>query len=222
MHSKQEFEDWIRSVFDHPVLDPEWYFRASSDDDVPYPPPCTAADYMIRLFESPLVLLKHLSEGQIAHGLQYLLSNTASNYIFLLVDESVPKNVRIRLIRSFFFLFRDLFARICSDYCGGPDHPDRRPADFICFMMWDGAALPLYPDRPEHRELDKELLNVLKSTLALPSLPCRKSALHGLGHAHEDYPTEVESIIDEFLSKYTDINEDLREYALAAREGWVE
>lgn len=205
--------EWIKLVFAHPGNGPEW-------DDVANPCPTTAADYLAQLFETPSVLFGRFSEQQIALGLERLLSNANSNYVFVLSDESVPQELQIRVVNSLYTLFKDLLAKICSENVG-VDHPHRRPADAICFMMWDAGLLQIYPDRPEHRLVDLAILDVLGQILALPSNACRKSALHGLGHAHEDYPIEVESIIDEFLSNHSDVSNELRKYALDAREGWV-
>jgi hypothetical protein len=211
--NSQDFYAWIGQVFDHPSCGPEW-------DDAAGPCPSTAAEYLAQLFEAPCALLGRFSEKQIALGLERLLSNANSNYVFVLADESVPQELQLRVVSSLYTLFKDLLARICSENVG-VDHPHRRPADSICFMMWDAGLLQIYPERPEHRIVDMAILNVLGRILALPSQACKKSALHGLGHAHFSYPEEIPPIIDAFLADHPDLNEDLREYALAARVGGV-
>lgn len=215
------FEDWVVQVFDHPVTDPEWYFRREYDEVPSQLKPEETATYVATLFESPRFLLTRYSEGQIAHGLQFLLFTAASNCSFVIIDELIPVQLRMRVIQSLFFLNKDLFASICSDYCGGPEQSKKRPADFVCFMMWDDGILKLAPDRPEQAMIDKALLSVLQDILRLPSVPCQKSALHGLGHAHYDYPNEVIEIVDKYLAEPTNIRGDLVEYALRAREGSV-
>lgn len=207
------FDEWIRHVFDHSAGGPAW-------DDIADPCPSTSAAYLAQLFESPNFLLDRFSEMQIALGLERLLSNANSDYVFVLADESVPQELQMRVVNSLYTLFKDLLAKICSENVG-VDHPHRRPADSICFMMWDAGLLQIYPERPEHRIVDLAILNVLARILALPSHACQKSALHGLGHAHYSYPEEIPPIIDAFLAGHPDLKEDIRNYALAAREGGV-
>ena len=220
-NSDLTFDEWVAQIFDKPVTDPQWFFLCKYDDEPEHPTPIIEVNDMTLLFEKYAFLVLRYSEGQIAHGLEYLLKSYASNYVFLFVEQAVPEQIRVRLAHSLFFLYKDLLSVICSDYCGGPDHPDRRPADFVCFMMWDGGTLQIYPDRPEQRDIDKALIDTLARILALPKRCCQKSALHGLGHAHLDYPDKVCDIINKYLATKRHLDDDLYEYALDAREGAV-
>lgn len=220
-NSDLTFDEWVSQIFDKPVTDPQWFFLSEYDGEPKPLPPIIEAEYMTLLFEKPAFLVSRYSEGQIAHGLEYLLHNSSSDCVFHFVEQAIPEQIRVRLAHSLFFLFKDLLAVICSDYCGGPDHPDRRPADYVCFMMWDAGTLQIYPDRPEQQKIDKAMLDTLVKILALPQRCCQKSALHGLGHAHLDYPDKVREIINKYLASNLHLDEDLYEYALDAREGAV-
>jgi len=61
----------------------------------------------------------------------------------------------------------------------------------------------------------------MDQTLALDSLACRESALHGLGHWHARYPQGVEQIIDDALGRAQAWPPDLLAYARIARTGCV-
>ncbi|HUN80640.1 MAG TPA: hypothetical protein VMV81_03940 [Phycisphaerae bacterium] len=207
------FDEWVQNIF-------ERYLR--QEPEIWIEPPATVkTEFMTQLFEKPSYLVESFSEQHIALGLQYLLFNANSNYVFVLVDGSVPIANRVRLVNSFFTLFKELFSKICSEYCGGAQESKKRPADYVCFMMWDAGTLQIYPERPEQREVDRAFLSVLGRILDLPSIPCQKSALHGLNHAYDDYPDEVSTAIDEYLKSGHCLSDDLQDYALRARIGGV-
>ena len=69
-------------------------------------------------------------------------------------------------------------------------------------------------------ELDKEILDTLARILAIPSVACQQSALHGLGYLM-DYAGLGSNVIQQYLDEHPDLREDLREYALNALVGRV-
>jgi len=88
-------------------------------------------------------------------------------------------------------------------------------------MWWDIIPIGGRPDDPARRELDEAILQVMESTLQLHSIPCRESALHGLGHWQPEYPERVGAIIDKFSMSRPDLPEKLRLYMLNAYTGYV-
>ena len=89
-----------------------------------------------------------------------------------------------------------------------------------CYMFWDICPLTHFRDVPQEQKLDEHILGVLERTLTIPHKACRESAFHGLGHMAKNYPNQVESIIDQFLS-VTQLGEDLRTFASKARLGRI-
>jgi hypothetical protein len=61
----------------------------------------------------------------------------------------------------------------------------------------------------------------MEKSLRLSNIAPIEGALHGLGEFALHYPDECARIIDDFLQMAVSIPEDLRQYALAAREGAV-
>jgi len=61
----------------------------------------------------------------------------------------------------------------------------------------------------------------MTNALALDSIACQESALHGLGHWHGAYPDEVEAIVDRFLAAHPTSRPELLTYARSARSGCV-
>ena len=58
-------------------------------------------------------------------------------------------------------------------------------------------------------------------TLQLDSIPCRESALHGLGHWQHAYPEQVGEIIDRFSMSHRQLPEKLQAYMMNAYTGYV-
>jgi hypothetical protein len=219
-HGTTTFADWLRQVFDRPVMNPAWYWDCEANTAEPPPPDCVA--YLTRLFEEPELVLAPYSDAQIDQGLWYLVSNSCSDHMFSLIEPEVAWPQRCRGIRSIAALFERLFAHRCSDHLSHLDEAGARPLNGVCYMWWD--IFPAYgrPLNPPYAQVDAELLAVMRRVLALDSLACRESALHGLGHWHKYYPEVVELAIDEFLARAGDLRQELREYAECARLGYVQ
>jgi hypothetical protein len=88
-------------------------------------------------------------------------------------------------------------------------------------MWWDIMPVYGHPDDPIWKEMDEEILRVMESTLQLDSIPCRESALHGLGHWQHDYPERVGEIIDRFSMTHPELPEKLKSYMVSAYKGYV-
>jgi len=88
-------------------------------------------------------------------------------------------------------------------------------------MWWDIIPISGKPNDPNRQEFDEAILQVLESTLQLDSIPCRESALHGLGHWQLYYPERVGEIIDKFSMTRPQLPEKLHEYMLNAYTGYI-
>jgi hypothetical protein len=219
------YEEWRTWVFDHPVTRPEWHFDVEADHWVEENDPGhRTVEFLTRLFEEPGALTSLFTDGQIAQGLNFLVSPACSNHMFALVNEAVPWKQRERGIRAMGILFRDLFARVCPDRLSHLDYSpgDESPLNTVCYMWWDNCPLPFSAVVSEKLQVTAAVFDVLRETLRLPSLACREAALHGLGHLYGEHPSEVERIVDHFLAREPRMPRELRHYALAARTGCVQ
>jgi len=218
------FEQWLIHVFDHPVdtLSNAWYWDIDRDwweEDT-----TDTLAFMTYAFEHAADVFQPYSDTQLNQGLWFLASNACSSHMFALMNESLPWSARRRCIRSIRQLFEQCFAKRCSPHLSHLDEPGANPLNLVCYMWWD--IIPLYgkPDdpAPERREMDETVLQVMESTLQLDSIPCRESALHGLGHWQHYYPGRVGEIIDKFSMRHPDLPEKLRSYMLNAYVGYVQ
>ena len=217
------FEDWVAEVFDHPVTEPEWYWRPDAANwDLPYE---RALQLVTQLFEQPVEILRRFSDAQLNQGLWFLLG-PRGDALRGLEDEHLVWELQRRCIRSFSSVFETLFAARCTPHLSHllradiPDDPGMNSLNEVCYMWWHLVWVPR-PEPSTHSKVDVAFLEVMRQTLNLPSDACRESALHGLGHWHQGCPKETEFIIDTFLGQSGPIREELRDYAQQARQGCV-
>lgn len=217
------FDDWLRYVFDHPVSEstPEWYWEIDRDYwDSTTEPNITVA-YLSSLFENPVASLAAYTDAQINQGLWYLVSNACSSHMFALTDGRVPRQDRLDCIQSIYTLFEALFMPRCSanlQYMDERTQGMPNPLDLVCYMWWD--LIPVYG--ASAGDTADTIIEVMTAMLALDSVACRVSALHGLGHWHAYVPKQVEHIIDTFLKHVKGARPELISYAQWARTGCVQ
>jgi hypothetical protein len=221
---KIHFEDWVAGVFDHPLAEPAWYWSPNADTlDLSHE---RKLQLVTQLFEKPAEIFQRFSDAQVNQGFWFLLGS-GGDAMRGLDDENIAWDLRWRCICSFPSVFAGLFAARSTPHLSHlrrseiPDEPGLSPLNDVCYMWWDFDCWCAQPERTTHRKIDAAFLEVMKQSLALPHDACRESSLHGLGHWHRGYPGESESIIDNFLSQTVPIREELRQYALQARQGCV-
>ncbi len=215
--SGQSFNQWVQSIFDQPQSHQEWYLDAA----IVEPPAKIRIQYVTDAFENAKAVLGGFSDKQLRDGLQFLLSNSCSNHIISIYDQEIQYKEKRRCIRSFLTLFEQIFYPRCSAHLLHLNEPALSPLNEICYMWWDTYPGYGHPKDSILRELDFEILEVIRSTLELNSLALRESALHGLGHWQIYYPQMVQQIVDRFLTKNMALRPQLRQYALHARIGLI-
>ena len=215
------FDQWVRFVFDHPAsdLNNAWYWEF--DRDWWEETSAETIQFLTQAFENAAVDFQPYSDAQLNQGLWFIASNACSDHMFALSDESVSWPERRRCIYSIHQLYEQCFARRCTPHLSHIDEPGAGPLNSVCYMWWD--IIPIYgkPKEPSRKELDQAILQVLESTLQLDSIPCRESALHGLGHWQIYYPEQVGEIIDRFSMRFRDLPKKLEEYMQNAYTGYV-
>jgi hypothetical protein len=84
---------------------------------------------------------------------------------------------------------------------------------------WDEFPCLALPGDPHEGALHDAALRTMAGILALPSLACQESALHGLGHWQRGHPQQVTRILDAFLQGVPALDPRLAAYARSARCG---
>jgi hypothetical protein len=227
------FDEWVKWVFDHPVPVKDakewwWYHLPDADEGGRWldRPPERALTFATKLFENPLAHLSCYSDAQIGEGIWFIVSRACSKHFEGLMDPRVDLALRTRCVRSLENVSRDLFASRCTD---NVRWNDRDPLDQTCYMLWDlvvrdAETFEWSPDRTYRTsrdpEIDKEFLDTLARILAIPSIACQQSALHGLGHLVKDAKLGAD-VIQQFLDDHPNLRDDLREYTQKALVGSV-
>jgi hypothetical protein len=208
------FEAWVRHLFCQPGTDPSWHWVIDADRAELEPNQVLA--YAARLFADAGVLLAPYADGQVNHGLWFLIDEGGSP-LYALAEKSIPLERRLICIQSIPALFERCFAPRCTAHLSHLDEPGAGPLNPVCYMWWD--IFPLYgqPGDPARGEIDSACLSVMETTLRLPSLACQESALHGLGHWGHYYKSRCVSIISAYLERNANLPPALRVYAERAR-----
>jgi hypothetical protein len=208
------FEEWLKFVFDHPVLDTtgpsynqkHWYLRdeewnLSNWDSVLQAEFCTA------LFDEPSVIKTKYSWEQIEEGFWFLLNEIVQ---YLIHDINIPWIKRKKLIES----MENLYERLFSD----------DPITLTSFMWWDGLCYDYFMkkgvvENEDDLNVQNTALETLKRILKIESLKCQVAALHGLGHVMHK---ETASVINEFLEQHANLPKRIQEYAKCCIQGTMD
>jgi hypothetical protein len=216
------FDDWIEHVFSHKAggQEPQWWF----DLDAPLwdGPAARTVAHLTRLFEDPEPPLEYFHDLQIAQGLYYMIDSGAGAMSLALFDPSVKLADRERGVRAILPLFAKLMAPRAAAHLS---HLDRQtagggPLNGICYMWWDVFAIG-GAEETARAKLDDAIFKVMVRTLALDSIACQESALHGLGHWPRKDFARVGPVIDAYLARSPKLRPELAAYASAARAGCV-
>ena len=221
---KSTFEHWVQYTFERrgneAVIDPNAdYDRYDWEVN-----PQILISYVGRLFASPVESTQKYTDEQIRHGFWLIVSDIEPD-LYELFNRDVPLELRVQTVKNMYIVFEQLFAVRCSPALSSYEDESRltklNPLNSICYMWWD--IIPLYgkSGEPEREVLDSYCVAVMERTLQLDSIACQEAALHGLGHWAHAYPKHITKIIDAYLERKPKLVGELREYALAAREGGV-
>jgi hypothetical protein len=177
-------------------------------------PPDEALRLMGRIFTNCGTLLLPFTDAQIADGLVFLGASGESEWMYYIYDPAINQQIRLGCIRSIAMLYRDCFARRCSNKIARLDSKiDRLNA--VCFMWWDVFPGSGAPTTTDAEVIESELIAVMTNALEIEHATCQESALHGLGHWGDE--ERVPAIIDDWLARHPDLSPELVTYARAAR-----
>jgi hypothetical protein len=204
---------WLQHIFGLSLAEKTNPEAAKVADEVP---PGDALGLMTRIFTSCGDLLASFTDKQVAEGLSFLGWAGESDWMYYVYDPAIDRQVRYDCVRSIEFLYRHCFARRCRNTTAHTSS-DTDSLNSFCYMWWDrfpGGSLAA--DDAEQALVDAELIAVMTKALQIEHVACQESALHGLGHWHNE---RTERVIDEWLASHQDLPADLLKYARAARTG---
>ena len=177
--------------------------------------------YLTRLFAHPEPALRWYSDSQIAQGLTYLVSTSATGDNGWLYSTDVPIEDRIRCVDAVASLFAKLFVPRCTPHLSHLSETEAGSLNGVCYMWWDGFPCLALAGDPNLTIMQGTALRTMARILGFSSIACQESALHGLGHWQRDHDPRVNAIIDGFLEANPDVDTRLVSYANSARCGCV-
>jgi len=219
MHSR--YIDWLKYVFDRPATVNGWYFDV--DDLEPFEgEPRELVELVTCTFENCGRDLSSYSNEQLRYGLSYILENGASDVVFSLMSKDVPTELRLRAIASLKHVYSEIFEQRCAPVLGHINEPGGNALNYICYMLWDVSPLSYWERSRERTTFYGAVCEVLEYSPQSSNRACVESGLHGLGHIFSSYPERVQQVIDGFLHSAANCVSQLRQYAEAARKGYVQ
>lgn len=209
-HATPTFEEWLANAFEGVPWEREGLFETDGA------PTCVLiATYLVRLFESPGLLMELYTGDQLRNGF-WFICGIESGCFWSARERHVPVELQIRWMDSLGDLYEKLFAPVCSGHLShldeGPSHPLNSPV----YMLWDTGALEgaaMFPDDLQSHHLIEPIFRLLERAISLPSIACQESALHGLGHLAHCHPDRVKGIVGRFLHESSGLRPELRTYA---------
>lgn len=203
------FEDFVTFIFDReytpiPHDNKErgpWYWYAEVKFNS-----FRIAGFYNRLFTNPTFLVERYSLDQLEQAFWAVQSSNLSCAVSEIIwDSKIPFDIRANCVRSMEQLFGRLFVN--------------NGLETAVEMWWDSLAYDWHCENRcrdkggEDRQMQDVMFETLGKILEQPSPICQGSALHGLGHLHHP---ETEKLISSFLQRHSNIDENMRSYALAA------
>lgn len=211
----------LRYLFDRPAPDQhgqEWYWQI--DEPTFEATPLQWTHIQTVLFANAGADLAPYSNEQVGMGLNHVMSNHAGDIPHMVNDPSVPLADAVRMVRALPTLWRDcLGPRLTSTPSAIGSRSDR--LYFVSYMwfdvwptFWNAKHIPAWQDA---------MWQVFCEMLAMPWREAQVSALHGIGHEHENLnrPKELKAHMDAFIHNVKN-DDELKTYAQAAAIGMVQ
>jgi hypothetical protein len=196
----------------------EWYWNIDEPEFEATPLEWTKIQTLI--FARSGEDLAQYSNEQVGMGLNYLISNSISNTPYQAIDPSVSLQDAMRMMEAFPLLWQN---------CIGPRVPpligigtEEGHLGYVCYMWFDvWSTFWNVKDIPEWQA---SVWTCLDAMLSAPFRPVQVAALHGLGHQgnYLNRRKEIEQRVDEFIKNIDANDEDLKQYAQAAKRGMVQ
>jgi hypothetical protein len=211
----------LRHLFDRPVpqgQEQEWFWELDEPDFEATPLEWTRIQTV--LFANAGRDLAPYNDEQVGMGLNYVMSNMVSNVPFAAADPSVPLAEAMRMMAAMPALWRDAIGPRMA-HVHQPIGACAGRLGYVCYMWFD--VWPTFRLQGELPEWSEAITGVFREMLAVPCREVQIAALHGIGHnIGAESEAAMQRAVDDFLPHIDPADEELKNYALAARRGCVQ
>jgi hypothetical protein len=216
----------LKYLFDRPIPDKskgerEWYWNDDEPEFDATPIEWTLIQTLI--FERCAIDLAQFSNEQVGMGLNLLSTNYIRNVIpEKVLDPSVSLELGLQMMRAMPKLW---------SCCMGPRlahvdvamHEEKEGIlGYVCFIWFDEWIT--FGNRANVPEWRDAMWNVFDEMLSVQCREVQISALHGIGHNGRDLQRQstIDARIAQFCLQIDSADEELLDYAEAARQGLVQ
>jgi hypothetical protein len=209
------FDEFVEFVFDRDVPSESemptpdegprrWYYCANPVFDLD-----RQCGHYVRLFSESTRLPRMFSKAQLEQGFSAILSGRSFSAGMLIWNTDLPFEQRKLIVKSMFYLFRDLFSveRVGTAYTWWPR---------LCYSWENGQRQRSRGG--EDLAMQDVMFETMSEVLSIESDRCRWCALQGLRLLH--HPATLE-LFQKYSSIVPSIEEGFREYP-AEDAAWAE
>ena len=216
------YASMVSYLFDRPAPvdgQQEWYWDI--DEPVFEASPLEWTQLQSVLFANAGRDLVSFDNEQVGMGLNYVMNNAVSMVPFAATDPTVPVDEAMRMMSAMPQLWSGCIGpRLASLHSPIGSIEGGRLA-FACYMWFD-----IWPTFHSVRHVEcwrDAVWEVLRSMLNVPCRDVQIAALHGIGHHvhHLDRRIVIDETIAAFTRRLGADDDELRNYAEAARQGTV-
>ena len=210
----------LRYLFDRPEGQTEaWYWDAEEPAFDATPLEWTRIQTV--LFANAGTDLAGYSDEQVGHGLNYVMSNGLSDVPFAATDASVPLDEAMRMMEAMPALWRDCIGPRLA-HVNAPIGATTGQLAHVCYMWFD--VWPTFWHVKHEPRWQAAVWHVLREMLDVPCRSVQVAALHGIGHElHRlDRRDEIDRTVATFIRSIDRNDQNLKNYAEAARQGLVQ
>lgn len=212
----------LRYLFDRPMPkegEDEWYWNIDEPEFEATPLEWTRIQTV--LFAQSGSDLSDFGDEQVGMGLNYLMSNSVSNVSFAVIDETVPIDEAMRLMQALPILWQDCIGPRLAGL-NRPIGSSNGHLAYVAYMWFE--AWPISSNVRHTARWREAIWALLTAMLAVPCRLVQLGALHGIGHEGPDLVTQdqIDQTIASFLRSADSKDDELKNYAEAARQGRVQ
>jgi len=218
----ERYEAALRYLFDRPEPQGqqlEWYWNIDEPEF-----DATALEWtriQTVLFAHAGTDLAGYSNEQVGMGLIYLMDNSVSSVSLAAIDATVPIEDAMRMMRAMPALWRQCIGPRLTTLHAPIDSAAGRLA-YACYMWFD--VWPTFWNVRHLAPWQQAVWQVLKEMLDVPCRAVQISALHGIGHlaGYLNCQQEIDQATQAFIRTIDARDDELKQYAYAARNGAVQ
>lgn len=216
----ERYDAALRYLFDRPEGRADaWYWNTEEPEFNATPLEWTRIQTV--LFANAGTDLAGYSDAQVGHGLNYVMSNGISDVPFAATDASVPLDEAMRMMQAMPALWRDCIGPRLA-HVHEPISTSSGMLSHVCYMWFD--VWPTFWNARQEPRWQEAVWHVLREMLDVPCREVQVAALHGIGHelTHLNRRDEIDRTVAAFIRSINPNDQNLKNYAEAARQGMVQ